>query len=74
MRRPEKIQSGRMTEVFACGTAAVVIGIKELVFETGRRLVIGSGVAGEVTRKLNAELQGIQFGRLPDRHGWMEIL
>jgi branched-chain amino acid aminotransferase len=70
----EKLESGRMTEVFACGTAAVVVGIKELVFETGRRLVVGQGVSGEVTRKLNAELQGIQFGRLPDRHGWMDIL
>jgi branched-chain amino acid aminotransferase len=70
----DKLQSGRMTEVFACGTAAVVIGIKELVFETGRRLKIGEGVSGEVTRKLDRELQGIQFGRLPDRHGWMTVL
>lgn len=70
----EKIQSGRISEVFACGTAAVVIGINELVFETGRRLTIGGGVAGELTRKLNSELQGIQFGRLPDRHGWTDIV
>jgi len=27
-----------------------------------------------VTRKLNIELQGIQFGRIPDRHGWVEIV
>jgi branched-chain amino acid aminotransferase len=70
----DKIKAGQMTEVFACGTAAVVVGIKELVFETGRRLVIGNGVCGEVTRRLNAELQGIQFGRIPDRHGWIETL
>ncbi len=69
----EKIQSGKIAEVFACGTAAVVSGLKELVFETGRRLVVGDGTAGEVTRKLNAELQGIQFGRIPDRHGWVEF-
>jgi branched-chain amino acid aminotransferase len=70
----EKIQSGQISEVFACGTAAVVIGISEFFFETGRRLVIGGGIAGELTRKLNAELQGIQFGRLPDRHGWTDIV
>src|SRR5580658_8128888 len=70
----EKIQSGRISEVFACGTAAVVIGIDEFVFETGRRVAIGAGVAGELTRKLNSELQGIQFGRLPDRHGWTEVV
>jgi branched-chain amino acid aminotransferase len=70
----EKIQSGQISEVFACGTAAVVIGINEFVFETGRRLVIGGGNAGELTKKLNFELQGIQFGRLPDRHGWTDIV
>jgi branched-chain amino acid aminotransferase len=70
----DKIQSGAISEVFACGTAAVVIGIKEFVFETGRRLTIGGGVAGEITRKINFELQGIQFGRLPDKHGWTEIV
>ena len=70
----EKIQAGRVSEVFACGTAAVVIGIDEFLFETGRRMVIGGGTAGELTRKLNTELQGIQFGRLPDRHGWTEIV
>jgi branched-chain amino acid aminotransferase len=69
-----KIQSGHITEVFACGTAAVVIGIDELLFESGRSLQIGGGVAGELTRKLNTELQGIQFGRLPDRHGWTDVV
>lgn len=70
----EKIESGRITEVFACGTAAVVIGIDHLVFETGRKLTIGKGLAGSVTQKLNYELQGIQFGRLPDRHGWTDVV
>ena len=70
----EKIQSGKISEVFACGTAAVVIGIDQLVFETGRHLRVGGGTAGELTLKLNSELQGIQFGRLPDRHGWTDIV
>jgi branched-chain amino acid aminotransferase len=69
-----KIQSGEMSEVFACGTAAVVIGIKELRFESGRHLMIGDGTAGAVTRKLNTTLQGIQFGRVEDRHKWMQIV
>ncbi|MDP9054396.1 MAG: branched-chain amino acid aminotransferase [Acidobacteriota bacterium] len=70
----EKIESGKITEVFACGTAAVVIGIDHLVFETGRRLTIGNGLAGKITTQLNHELQGIQFGRLPDRHNWIELV
>jgi hypothetical protein len=30
--------------------------------------------AGPVLTKLHAELQDIQFGRKPDRHGWLEKL
>jgi len=70
----DKIRSGHMTEVFACGTAAVVVGIKELMFESGSRVTIGNGAAGEISRKLNTELQGIQFGRIPDRHRWIELV
>jgi branched-chain amino acid aminotransferase len=70
----DKIQSGQIPEVFACGTAAVVCGIKEFRFETGRTLMIADGSTGPVTRKLNEHLQGIQFGRLEDTHGWMEIV
>ena len=70
----KKIEAGVITEVFACGTAAVVSGIKEFRFESGRHLVIGNGAAGEITRKLNVALQGIQFGRLEDRHGWIEFV
>lgn len=70
----DKIRTGKISEVFACGTAAVVIGIDEFLFESGRRVTIGNGAAGEITRKLNHELQGIQFGRVPDRHGWIETV
>jgi branched-chain amino acid aminotransferase len=70
----DKMAGGHITEMIACGTAAVVSGIKELIFETGRHIRIGDGTAGEVTRKLNAELQGIQFGHIPDRYGWTEIV
>ena len=69
-----KIENGEITEVFACGTAAVVAGIGELLFESGRRLTIGNGSAGRVTRMLNREIQGIQFGRIEDRHRWMEAV
>lgn len=70
----DRIQKGRITEVFACGTAAVVCGIKELRFESGRHVIIGTGAAGEVTRKLSIQLQGIQFGRIEDVHHWTEIV
>ncbi len=70
----EKIDSGRISEVIACGTAAVLSGIGEFLFETGKRVRIGDGAAGKVTRRISAHLQGIQFGRVEDRHGWIDIV
>jgi branched-chain amino acid aminotransferase len=69
-----KIQSGQISEVFACGTAAVVSGIKEFRFETGRILPIADGASGPVTRQINEHLQGIQFGRVKDIHNWIELV
>lgn len=69
----EGAASGDITEVFACGTAAVVTPIGQLKAES---FTIGSpdAVAGEVTMSLREELTGIQHGRLEDRHGWMHRL
>jgi branched-chain amino acid aminotransferase len=66
----ERILQGKVTEGFACGTAATIVGIGELVFETGRKVVLGAGRSGPVTAKLYDALQGIQFGRHPDKRGW----
>lgn len=62
--------SGDIAEVFACGTAAVVTPIGEL---KGKGFVVGdiNAPAGEVTMAIRKELTDIQYGRLPDRHGWM---
>ncbi|MBG6212198.1 MAG: branched-chain amino acid aminotransferase [Cryobacterium sp.] len=64
------VASGEITEVFACGTAAVVTPISQLV---GKNVSIGDpdAPAGEITMSLRQELTDIQYGRLPDRHGWM---
>jgi branched-chain amino acid aminotransferase len=70
----EKIRRGVITEVFACGTAAVVSGIREFLFESGRHVPIGDGRPGEVTHRLNVEITGIQFGRVEDKHGWVEMV
>ena len=67
------VESGAITEVFACGTAAVVTPIAEL---KGPDLSIGNpdAPAGEITMALRQELTDIQYGRLPDRHGWLARL
>jgi branched-chain amino acid aminotransferase len=64
------VASGQITEVFACGTAAVVTPIAQL---KGKGFTIGDAdaPAGEITMALRQELTDIQYGRLPDRHGWL---
>lgn len=67
------VASGEVTEVFACGTAAVVTPIallKGADFEVGD----AAAPAGELTMSLRQELTDIQYGRLPDKHGWMTRL
>lgn len=65
------IQSGSITEAIACGTAATVVGISELVFEDGRTFAVGGGKLGPITKRLFDEIQAIQFGTAPDRFGWI---
>ncbi len=63
--------SGRLTEAFACGTAAVVTPIGK-VKGSSFEATIGNGGAGPVTTKLKAALLDIQNGRAEDRHGWLQ--
>ena len=64
------VASGEIVEAFACGTAAVVTPIGEL---KGEGFSIGdiNAPAGEVTMAIRKELTDIQYGRIPDRHGWL---
>ena len=62
--------SGRLTEAFACGTAAVVTPIGEVVERDGG-FMIGGGGPGQVTTSLREALVAIQHGRAPDPHGWV---
>ena len=67
------VTSGEVSEIFACGTAAVVTPIAQL---KSSDFTVGDAAApaGELTMSLRQELTDIQYGRLPDRHGWMTRL
>ncbi len=65
--------SGRLTEAFACGTAAVVTPIGEVASPTGR-FTIGSGGTGQLTQRMLDALSAIQRGRAADAHGWVQRL
>jgi branched-chain amino acid aminotransferase len=66
-----ELKAGDITEVMACGTAAVVIGIRALRFEDGSISRVAGNCPGPVTTRLYDRLVGIQYGRVPDRRGWI---
>ena len=65
----EAPRNGRLEEVFATGTAAVVIPIKELNYE-GVPYYVGDQGIGPLTQKLYDTLTGIQWGKIEDTKGW----
>jgi branched-chain amino acid aminotransferase len=65
--------SGGITEVFACGTAAVITPIGE-VRSAAANWTIADGRPGPVTMQLRKALLDVQTGHAPDPHGWMHKL
>jgi branched-chain amino acid aminotransferase len=65
----EGVASGEITEVFACGTAAVVTPVGTLKWAGGE--VAGSTEAGSLTMEIRQALVDIQYGRADDTFGWM---
>jgi len=67
----EDVRSGRLTEAFACGTAAVITPIGRV---RGREddFTIGNAVAGPVAQRLRSRLVDIQRGKAEDSHGWFQ--
>jgi len=57
-------------ECFVSGTAAGITAIESLTHD-GKETVFCGRAAGEVTRGLLKTLKGIQYGAVPDTHGWM---
>jgi branched-chain amino acid aminotransferase len=66
----QSLASGDCTEIFGCGTAAVVSPVGELV-DGDQVYRVGDGDEGPVAKKLRETLTSIQFGTSKDTHGWM---
>lgn len=62
--------SGKLREVFACGTAAVLTPVGKARW-SGGELTVADGGPGEVTMGLRQELVDIQRGRAADPFGWV---
>ena len=65
------IAEGRMTEAFACGTAAVITPVGEVKSARGGWTIHG-GQTGPVAARLREVLLNLQHGLAPDTHGWMQ--
>ncbi|MCW2767829.1 MAG: branched chain amino acid aminotransferase apoenzyme [Nocardioides sp.] len=63
------VTSGRIVEIFACGTAAVVTPVGALKWAGGE--VPAAHEAGDVTMMIRSALVDVQFGRAEDTFGWM---
>ncbi|MBV9870954.1 MAG: branched-chain amino acid aminotransferase [Frankiaceae bacterium] len=62
------VDTGQITEVFACGTAAVIASIGDLRWRGGQvRLPEATPVAGAI----RTALVDLQHGRVPDPHNWL---
>jgi branched-chain amino acid aminotransferase len=63
------VASGEITEIFACGTAAVVSAVGAAKSEFGT-WTTGDGKPGPITMQIRETLLGIQHGTITDKHGW----
>ncbi len=75
------VGSGEITEVFACGTAAVVTPVGRLVWDGGEAVTPATADAdnggdpiGPVAGRIRDALLDVQYGRAEDTHGWMRRL
>lgn len=60
---------GRVKEIFATGTAAVISPVGELCWND-RKIIINDGEIGDISQKLYDTLSGIQLGKVEDKFGW----
>ena len=64
------VASGEISEIFACGTAAVVSSVGQAMSTMGT-WVTGDGQPGAITMQIRNTLLGIQHGTIADTHNWV---
>jgi branched-chain amino acid aminotransferase len=65
------IKSGKITEAFGSGTAAVITPVGTLAYK-GESLTVNDGGVGKHTQELYDTLTGIQTGKIADTFGWVK--
>jgi branched-chain amino acid aminotransferase len=64
------IESGKVTEMFGCGTAAIIAPVGSLWYKKNS-YTVADGKTGALTQHLFDELTGIQSGERFDPYGWV---
>ena len=64
------VENNKISEIFACGTAAVVSPIGSLQDEQ-QKIQVGSGLPGNVSLSLKQRLLAIQTGASEDKYNWL---
>jgi branched-chain amino acid aminotransferase len=65
------IASGEITEIFACGTAAVISPVGQAKSAMGT-WITGDGKPGAITMQIRKHMLAIQHGTTADTHNWMK--
>jgi branched-chain amino acid aminotransferase len=66
----EGIGTGKVVEMFGCGTAAIIAPVGSLWYNN-KPYTVSDGKTGKLTQHLFDELTGIQSGEREDRYGWV---
>jgi branched-chain amino acid aminotransferase len=66
----EGIDSGKVTEIFGAGTAAVISPVGIISYKD-KEFIINNNETGPWSQKFFDTLTGIQYGELPDRYNWV---
>jgi branched-chain amino acid aminotransferase len=67
------IESGKITEVFGCGTAAVISPVGRFGYK-GKDYVVNNNQTGVVAQRIYDQLTGIQYGTIEDTFGWTQVV
>ena len=65
--------AGKLDEAFGSGTAAVISPVGELSWK-GRKLTLSGNKTGPASQRLYDEIAGLQYGKIADRHGWVDTV
>ena len=66
----EGVKTGKVAEIFGCGTAAIIAPIGRLHYKQETHLVTGGNI-GKITQNLFDELTGMQRGERKDPFNWV---